>query len=78
MSAQDDGQARPNRPLRCADDYGLGMYQGEPLVLVGMGGPCYHRTDHGVIQNTTTWTESFAREGLERRPCRMCFEWSRG
>lgn len=63
---------RLNRPLRCAEDYGLGMFQGVPLVLVGHG-PCYHRTGHGVMSGTATFTEDFARDGMELRACRLCW-----
>jgi hypothetical protein len=55
-------------------DYGLGTFKGSPVVLVSMSSRgCYHRTDHGGRINGVTWAEDFARNGLELRPCRICW-----
>lgn len=55
-------------------DYGLGTYKDSPLVLAPMSGRgCYHRHDHGGRLDGVTWTEDFALNGLELRPCLICW-----
>ena len=68
-----------DQPVRDAEDvhvedYGLGTFKGSPLVLATMSGTGrYHRSDHGGRLNGVTWTEDFARNGLELEPCRTCW-----
>lgn len=55
-------------------DYGLGTFKGSPLVLANMSEQgCYHRHDHGGRLHGTTWTEDFAMNGMELRPCLICW-----
>lgn len=55
-------------------DYGLGSYEGQPLVLATFRTDVYHRHDHADrIIGAATWTESFLIDDWSMRPCRVCW-----
>lgn len=65
MDRTDQDRAEPR-------DYGLGIFDGSPLVYVGTRR--YHRHDHGGRIQRVTFTEEFAGSPANGwTPCRVCF-----
>lgn len=60
--------------LEKVTDYGLGTFNGQPLVLWCMGGHgfIYHLNDHGGRLRGVTFTEEFMIDGMQARACKTC------
>ena len=54
-------------------DYGLGTYDGEPLVLLTPQGDRFHAHNHNGRLHGVTFTESFLVDGWDMKPCAVCF-----